>query len=105
MQYAQLQDCLHFRLSPKLDFMNKAFIFLIFKGTFMLSVNFFIFISTLHVLRVVEPRIHRIINYLPYIFIIGEFIVDLLFHLLIYLNFLGFIFLFSNQHKKSLIYV
>ena len=96
-----------FSIISETRFYEQSFYFFDFqRNIHVILLTFFIFISTLHVLRVVEPRIHRIINYLPYIFIIGGVYSG--FNISIYLFiliFFGFIFLFSNQHKKSLIYV
>jgi hypothetical protein len=96
-----------FSIISETRFYEQNFYFFDFqRNIHVILLTFFIFISTLHVLRVVEPRIHRIINYLPYIFIIGGVYSG--FNISIYLFiliFFGFIFLLSNQHKKSLIYV
>mgnify|MGYP001197943258 CR=1 FL=1 len=87
-------------------FYEQSFYFFDFeKNIHVILLTFFIFISSLHVLRVVEPRIYEIINYLPYIFIIGGVYSG--FNISIYLFiliFFGFIFLLSSPYKKSLIY-
>ena len=81
--------------------MNKAFFFDFEKNIHVILLTFFIFISSLHVLRVVEPRIYEIINYLPYIFIIGGVYSG--FNISVYLFiliFFGFIFLLSARIKN-----